>query len=152
MDKEEVLGGGLENKSVALLATLEQVRQGLNTSPSAVCLNQRAETISNEVNTNLRNAVKKQIGRCAYLSQAYNFSTNIACGKIVNSMNAFWASTFLFCLGYVMCLAVAHEVQAMQRPLVGTNEGNQSFDLGDPATRRRSSSVSEYSQRQLQAP
>ncbi|KAH6928388.1 hypothetical protein HPB50_015472 [Hyalomma asiaticum] len=43
--------------------------------------------ITQDVVVNIREGVRTQIGKCAYLSQAYNLSVHVVCDKIVYSMN-----------------------------------------------------------------
>nr|XP_054922721.1 uncharacterized protein LOC129382607 [Dermacentor andersoni] len=73
--------------------------------------------ITQDVVKNIREGVRTQIGKCAYLSQAYNLSVNVVCDKIVYSMNTFWAASLLFCLGYLIHELLAQQANKVQLKL-----------------------------------
>ncbi|KAK8769348.1 hypothetical protein V5799_014187 [Amblyomma americanum] len=71
--------------------------------------------MTKNISNSIANGVRTQIGKCAYLSKAYNYSLHVVCDEIVYSMNAFWAATFLFCLVNLVYIVVAAHANITQR-------------------------------------
>ncbi|XP_064479926.1 uncharacterized protein LOC135393416 [Ornithodoros turicata] len=107
------------NAAAMQYATMNALHNTLENATSTHCLRDDGARALKEIGQSMQYTLLHKTGKCAYLSYAFNLTVYMLCDQIVLPLNYYWVGMILFCIGFMLSMAIGFDLKHLYRRMVG---------------------------------